>query len=245
VIVEGDDDISFFRHHCMSDVMIRESFKGKSGVYQILEFFSDRNQVIGICDRDYDNAKLPAHIFCYDFSCLETMLFSDTKTTEVIFTQLNIKGSISLEELLRQLLWISYLRKMNFFDNLAIKFDGLRISKIFNSDCGIKNDILIEELQKINDNTALLNADQIESIKTIAHSDHTLNDLLVITQGHDLISLVQCYHKSYVPYKGRTMSEGDIRALLYCTYVERFETSKLYSDVLQYGQAVNINFWKA
>jgi len=245
VIVEGNDDISFFKHHCPEGVRIRESFKGKVGVYQILENFSNKKSVIGICDRDYDHAPLPTNIFAYDFSCLEAMLFANTKTKEIVFTQLNLKNNISLEEILNQLCWLSHLRKKSFQESLAINFDGLKISKLFDCTCGLKTDKLIIKLNEINDTSLLLSNEQIESIESIVNLVHTFDDLLNITQGHDLLSLIQCYHAHHVPSKGRTMGVGDIRAMLYCTYVEKFNTSKIYNDVLIYGQSVNIIFWAA
>lgn len=53
IIVEGEDDISFFNGKLSSNVDIRESFSGKRGVLEIVSLFSD-SRVIGVCDVDYD-----------------------------------------------------------------------------------------------------------------------------------------------------------------------------------------------
>lgn len=57
IIVEGEDDISFFNGKLSSNVDIRESFSGKRGVLEIVSLFSD-SRVIGVCDVDYDTGTL-------------------------------------------------------------------------------------------------------------------------------------------------------------------------------------------
>lgn len=244
IIVEGVDDVNFFRHHCSQDVIIRESYKGKLGVYQIINIYSDKASVIGICDCDYDDTPLPTHVFAYDFSCLETMLLANNKTRETVFTQLNLKDKVTLEEILNQLSWLSHLRQKSFQENLAIKFNGLSISLLFDCTCGIKKDSLIMMLNKVNNTPSLLTEEQVDSINNNVNLAHTLNDLLNITHGHDLLNLIQSYHAYYITSKSKISSVSDIRALLYCTYAEKFNTSKLYSDVYIYSQSVNIKFWK-
>lgn len=242
IIVEGDDDLDFFQHHCPNNVIIRESYTGKQGVYQILEMYTNKNSVIGICDRDYDNEPLPVHVFSYDFCCLETMLFSNITTSEIVFRQLGLIDKISLKRVLHQLSWLSYVRKINYIEDLGIRFEGLSIPKLFECTCGLHKDKLIARLNELNNTSSLLNENKFELVERCTSSSHTIEDLLFITQGHDLISLIQCYHAYYVKYKGRTMSESDIRALLYCTYVEKFKESKMYSDIFAYGLSVNIHF---
>lgn len=75
IIVEGEDDISFFNGKLSSNVDIRESFSGKRGVLEIVSLFSD-SRVIGVCDVDYDTGTPSPQILYYDYSCLEMMLIS-------------------------------------------------------------------------------------------------------------------------------------------------------------------------
>lgn len=78
IIVEGEDDISFFNGKLSSNVDIRESFSGKRGVLEIVSLFSD-SRVIGVCDVDYDTGTPSPQILYYDYSCLEMI---DSHTTK-------------------------------------------------------------------------------------------------------------------------------------------------------------------
>lgn len=242
IIVEGDDDIEFLRHHCLQDVVIRKSFKGKPGVSEVLERFPNKETVIGVCDRDYDDTRLPARIFSYDYSCLETMLLSNETVTKTIFIQLNLRDSVSLEKILIQLLFLSSLRKLSFTNNLGIRFDGLRISSLFCHTNGINRDMLLLELRKINNEEWPLNSDQIRAIEATAAMRYDIKELLAITQGHDLIHLIQCYHAYNSSTRGRIVSEKAIRPMIYCAYAGKFHSSTLYKDILQYSEIKNIAF---
>lgn len=76
IIVEGYDDVAFMRNKIAENSTILESFSGKEGVREIVEFFNNIN-VIGICDRDYDYAYQNNMVFHYDFSCLEMMMIKN------------------------------------------------------------------------------------------------------------------------------------------------------------------------
>lgn len=65
LIVEGADDIRFFKSNVSEKVNLFESFSGKVGVMDIVSHFSADN-VIGVCDRDYDSQDPSEPIFFYD-----------------------------------------------------------------------------------------------------------------------------------------------------------------------------------
>lgn len=48
IIVEGEDDISFFNGKLSSNVDIRESFSGKRGVLEIVSLFSDSRVITSL-----------------------------------------------------------------------------------------------------------------------------------------------------------------------------------------------------
>ncbi|MCL2323118.1 MAG: DUF4435 domain-containing protein [Oscillospiraceae bacterium] len=244
IIVEGIDDIDFLRHVCIDGVIIRESYSGKLGVYKILEHFTDKASVIGICDRDYDISDPPLNIFLYDFSCLEMMLISSESAVKKLFTQLHLPNSISREQILKQLCWISCLRRLNYVEDLNICFDGLRISKLFDNNSGINLDKLISELCRINNNPSLISEDRISYLNQQSYHAHNISELLWITQGHDFLNLVQCHHSFNATSKRKIMDVEAIRGMLYCAYtIDDFRASFLKRVIFAYEKNTNVTFF--
>lgn len=54
VIVEGIDDLKLISKFVNKDIIVKESFNGKAGVLKIKEVYKDKNNIIGIVDKDYD-----------------------------------------------------------------------------------------------------------------------------------------------------------------------------------------------
>ena len=136
IIVEGEDDISFFNGKLSSNVDIRESFSGKRGVLEIVSLFSD-SRVIGVCDVDYDTGTPSPQILYYDYSCLEMMLISsDSAFTPFFHTY--YRGKTGFAEirlkLLQELKWLSCYRKLNSIFGWGICFNGLSMKKAFETE---------------------------------------------------------------------------------------------------------------
>ena len=133
LVVEGRDDIVFFQNRIRHDINLYESFSGCEGVKEIIEFFSTDN-VIGICDRDYDAAYTNQHLFFYDHNCLEMMLISsDAAFNSVCATC--YAGELSFTDLrlqiLKDLKLISLLRKINSGSKMGINFKRMSISDLY------------------------------------------------------------------------------------------------------------------
>lgn len=70
LIVEGEGDKKFLRKFLSNNVNIYESFSGKQGVKEIVEYFKHDIKVIGIRDRDYHHDYISEKLFYYDYNCL-------------------------------------------------------------------------------------------------------------------------------------------------------------------------------
>ena len=70
LLVEGEDDISLIHPYVSENVLLYESYDGKSGVESIVnERFGDNSRVIGIRDKDYQSEPSSNKIFFYDYGC--------------------------------------------------------------------------------------------------------------------------------------------------------------------------------
>lgn len=138
LIVEGPDDIRFFRCNTSEKVILYESYSGKKGVIEIVSHFSTNN-VIGICDRDYDTEDPPDRIFFYDRSCLETMLVADYKTFEKTCCILypNVSDCVNVQtRIFESLRWLSLFRKINAREGFNINFRSISIERAYKEQDG-------------------------------------------------------------------------------------------------------------
>lgn len=121
LIVEGVDDIRFFKSRVSPHVYIYESFSGKEGVFDILKNFKKEDRILGICDRDYADIPTDLNIFFYDFSCLEIMLISNEdvfKSCSDTFYYGSLNSNELLLKILNELKWLGIFRRLSFQKNL-------------------------------------------------------------------------------------------------------------------------------
>lgn len=238
VIVEGEDDILFFNGKLQRDVDLRESFSGKCGVNEIVNFFSDE-RVIGICDIDYDTPNLCPQIFYYDYSCLEMMLISnDSAFSSFCYTY--YRGSETPQEvrfhLLSNLKWLSLYRKLNSEHNWAINFKGLSVNKAFDDstqNLNISN--LLSQINKLNPGVISDNRAKIDQLSSACREEYDQEQFLYITQGHDFLNYYQALCESVRQFKGKSPSTTELFRALACSYHrEAFMDSKLYKELTEY-----------
>lgn len=238
VIVEGEDDIQFFNGKLHEDVDLRESFSGKLGVVEIVNHFSD-DRVIGICDKDYDLQSTCRQLFYYDFSCLEMMLIAnDSAFFPVVYTY--YRGSKMPYEIRLQLLanlkWLSLYRKLSVDNNWAVRFNGLSISKAYDST--MQTIDIGNLLQQINTNNPGLisrNREQLELLSTTCREEYDLGGYLLITQGHDFMYCFQAFCKSERKLKGKSPGAEELFHALLCSYrKEDFTETALYQSLVSH-----------
>lgn len=239
-LVEGKDDIDFMNLFINKDVLVRESYSGKKGVAEILEFFQTNSSVIGICDRDYDNNPKEG-IFYYDFSCLETMLLSNPSVYDHVSKVINV-NSFTTEEILKKLLVLSLARKVNYEASLGINFNGIRI--ILNDDYCINYSCIIDILKRSNPEIPniceLLQCNSIDNCV----EEYSVEDLLYITQGHDLFSLLQRIHEKKSQYKSDLLAEKAIKKCIFSGYrFSEFSMTSLYQEITRYFANIRMYPW--
>lgn len=236
VVVEGIDDVTFFRGKLAQNVDIKESFSGKVGVKEIVEFFSD-NRVIGVCDRDYDSACENNRVLFYDYSCLEMMMISnDSALSSFCYTYYRGReqpASVRIH-ILEDLKWVSCYRKLSAQNAWSVRFTAINFSTSFD-DRVRKIDYSIIMRQLTDSNPGLVDPGhaQLLQVSDLCRTTNCEQDLLPITNGHDFLYYFQRLCCSYDPHC--SSSSDDMFRGLVCAYrIEDFMLSNLYNTIKTY-----------
>lgn len=237
LIVEGSDDIKFWKSILNESVIILESFSGKNGIKEIIsEYFDNTPQVIGIRDKDYESTSVHHRIFYYDHCCMEMMFISKIDVFTSIYSEY-FEDNIPVDELrarmLHQLRGLSYIRKLNETKGWGIKIDGISLNNAFNTETKeLITDMILTTLNVMNRNFFDNNPEQKQSIINLMSEEIEFNELLNITQGHDFLRLFSIY---CMKQRGRSASDLNISSSLRCAYRNSdFEDTILYSKLTEH-----------
>lgn len=238
IVVEGIDDVNFFKNKVSENVEVIESFSGKEGVKEILFACLD-DCIIGICDIDYDKGYKQNRLFYYDYSCLEVMMIMNNDVFRQVMSEIYLGDLdyLSLRnKLFSDLKWFSLLRKYNFENDLTIRFDGIKMSNCYD----IKNSCfdITKALKEINKtNPTLLSEDRRIFTLITKELDKVENDELpYITNGHDIFGYFHCLAEN------KKIKSKNISQLFRCAYRNRdlYET-KLYRELKKYEKDHKVN----
>ncbi len=249
IIVEGEDDISFFNGKLSSNVDIRESFSGKHGVLEIVSLFSD-SRVIGVCDIDYDTGTPSPQILYYDYSCLEMMLISsDSAFTPFFHTYYRGKaGFVEIRlKLLQELKWLSCYRKLNSIFGWGICFNGLSMKKAFETETqNINTAKIISQIRELNPSLTEHIRRQVDQVHIEYDKNHDLPELLSITQGHDFLDYFRELCSTTWPKCGKFPSSRELsRALVTSFRQDDFKRTVLYQQLDSYQNAYHLKILPA
>lgn len=240
IVVEGDDDIKFFRKFCKDNVIIYESFSGKNGVEDIVNSEEIRNSsVIGIRDKDYCRNDKRDRIFFYDRCCLEMMIIGFDESFESIYYEF-YNGEIIAEELkkhiLTELYKVSIIRKYNEECSKGINFNGLSFSNLIDNEDKLDEERFIEAIKKLNPKKSFDFISDMVDLKSV-----TLNDLLNITNGHDFISFFKTLCDKTC--KNECVNDKQINSVLRGSFNnELLKKTTLYQNINKYFDS-RISIW--
>ena len=238
LVVEGDDDIDFFRGKTKENVELLQSYSGKTGVEEIVASFSDK-RIIGIRDKDYDEISEDIRMFYYDYCCLEMMLISNATAFSSFFHGY-YKGSrqpLSVRnEIIEDLKFLSLFRKLSSEKSWNINFSGLSLNKIIDDSCSkIKMDKLLKEIEKRNSEYSVVDSNHFSEINSRLQEYSTIEALLSITQGHDFMDY---FHKLCLIEAGpkwKAPKARDLLVSLICSYrPNEFHETNLYNSICNY-----------
>lgn len=237
VVVEGDDDERVFAPLLNNNVIIFQSYSGKTGLEDIVNHFKLNTRVIGIRDRDYLENSPSSRVFLSDYCCLEIMIVSIKSCFDRLLSQF-YRGEENHEKLknncFSHLERYSKLRKLNEQKCLNICFKGVKITKAYDDDYDTMDKNLFDEVKCQNPSIDascyyfLLDEDR----------DMPYDSLLYITNGHDFVSLFYSlccrYHKK--------VSLDLIKTALFSSFGEtEFKRTKLCSSLMDYQEKHSVN----
>lgn len=233
IIVEGIDDIRFFKNNVSNTVNLYESFSGKLGVIEIVNSF-EKDDVIGVCDRDYDVGGSPNNIFYYDYSSLETMMLASfdsfKKTCNVLYPHVDDINTI-YNQIFSQIRWLSAFRKINSEKAFKMNFKCVSLFKAFDRE---KKELcipkLISQIAKANQTVFSKNT---QILRLVAQEVKCFTDIksdLLYANGHDVIAMFHCLCRTN---NKADFDEKMIRMSLILAY--NFQESALYNDLIQYA----------
>ena len=220
LIVEGNSDIRFL-NLVLEDCFLWESYSGKEGVKEICKKFEGETLIVGICDRDYSTEKV-SNIFYYDYSCLETMLFSNKTIVERLLNMKAYGLKYTYEEIFSKvkdiLCYIGAMRSYVFKNNLSISFDGISPKEYY-----IDNQFQLSRqkiLDKLTSRYKVLPFKHMD-LQNIIQSSNPLD----LMQGHDLCKLLAFLF-------GKSISQDEIESDLYLSCTPNlFKSFKLYTHL--------------
>lgn len=236
ILLEGEDDVCLLRPYFREKVMFIKSYGSKNGIEKLLSGpFSGENRVIGIRDKDYQETPLNEQIFYYDYSCCEMMILSQNKCFEKICSNL-YKGDLSAENLLHfcldHLEFLAKLRKYNEIKRWNIKFDGIKVNKLFDKDKEKMNKNIIEELNKQNPKNKI-NEERLELVMSDEPCS-TNEDYLEIINGHDFENL-------FLRICGN-ISKQLVAKIIKTSFDDNaFKNTRLYNNLSKYQQRFSID----
>lgn len=243
LLVEGDDDISFIGSKVSSSVYIYESFSGKKGVKQIVDFFENKFSVIGLCDRDYDQINSTKRCFFYDHNCLEMMLAKNNSVFNCIHAEYyqGTKPSTEiLNELLSNLLFLGEVRKLNQEKSLGLKLKDFTFGDCIENDCYLNPVKIIEKVKKRNPKKSEYFPLLDLLLNSFNKNDHYDYDYYFDTiNGHDFLHFLQ---HSIRRYTNKSKKTEDIASSFRCAYkFEDFRSTTLFNCLKKYEEEKNLS----
>ena len=242
IVVEGADDITFFRGKLCEDADVKESFSGKMGVYEIVDFFLD-DRVIGICDRDYDPLYENSRVFYYDYSCLEMMLISsDSVFCNFCYTYYcGQEAPIELRmKVFQDLKWISFFRKLNSENSWGVRFTALNYHTAFD-DKQNKLDltVLLRQLTESNPGLICPQHEMLSKVSKECRLTPSISTFFTITNGHDFMYYFQ--HLCCIYNRQSQSSRDEMFKGLVCSFYKMdFEKTSLFSILSEYQCSHNL-----
>ncbi len=216
LIVEGNSDIRFL-NQVLDECFLWESYSGKEGVKEICKEFESENLIIGICDRDYSTEKI-SNVLYYDYSCLETMLFSNKVIVERLLNIITF--DFDYEKIFSKikdiLCYIGAMRNYVFINSLGISFDGISPKEYYvDNQLQASKQKVLDKLKSRYKNLPFKETDIQKIIKS--------TEPFYLIQGHDLCKLLAVIF-------GKSFSQDEIERALYLSCTPKsFESFKLYT----------------
>ena len=232
ILVEGINDVKLYPKFFNE---MNVSVECSNNKYQLLaaldELKKTSNQVIGICDADFDHlqntAPLISNLFYTDYHDIEMTMLSINGVLSDALTEFELQkyAPTILQKALDKAKVIGYIRWINQIEILKLNFDGLRIGRFIKTqdDNTLLNvDDYLYALNKRSSNKKRpLNSTDISQFT----QSHKNADLFNLCNGHDVTALIALII-------GKDTSHEKFCSVLRASFnTQYFNKSKLYIDI--------------
>ncbi|OFV68908.1 hypothetical protein [Acetobacterium wieringae] len=243
LIVEGLDDLSFIQSKVTNSVYLYESFSGKNGVREIVDYFDNNYRVIGLYDRDYEQIETIEKHFYYDHNCLEMMIAKNETVFSSVCSEYyrGLKSSTEiLEDVFFNLRFLGELRKLNHDSGAGFKFSKFSFDGCIDEHCYLNHGNVISKIKTWNPNRQhhfYMLDEFCNTYDTAECFDHDY--YFDIINGHDFISFL-CY--SIYFHTNKSKSKEDIASSFRCAYrLEDFQSTILFENLRSYEQEKHLH----
>jgi 5S rRNA maturation endonuclease (ribonuclease M5) len=242
IVVEGKNDIAFFRRFCAGTAEVVTVDGGKQDVTNVILDFPEnkpyRKYVIGVCDRDYDETLQNDRLFYYDFCNLEMMIISNEISRKKLSE--SVPQNVEIYDILKELLPRSCLRKASSQNKLNLKLSKYDIKVYHNDYSENPESVTLNQYNLFSLHTKLDDSAK-GTLKNEIKSTTDIEQMLYITQGHDFRAIFGFYvsSKKHFDEKSDTVFE-----LLLASFGEsEFRSTDLYKKISVYGETYGIGFF--
>lgn len=233
VIVEGVDDVLLMKKFLNNNAYLLTCNDGSTSVECIVnKDFREKENVIGIRDKDYLSIPSSHKIYFYDYNSLEIMVESNNTVFEALYSE-NYHGKMTSKELfwevLNRLRIVSIVRKLNHDLQLQINFKPLRYDELIKKTKKEEwNDVVYEVLRKAN--ASKMGYELKEKVFNELGKEWSMEDFLNYTQGHDFNFMLHALCAPSYPKSGlkADVLEKTARTMFSLT---SFKRTSLYKDL--------------
>lgn len=246
IIFEGQDDIKLFMKLInLNNTYLFESYGGKQSIKDIItNRFLNENRVIGIADRDYETQEIDRLFFC-DHCNAEMMIIGNKdffEYTLFIITNQFLDSEVLRNIVLKKLIFISVIRKLNDKNDWGLTFQNISINGILQKT---EYHQLTQTIHVINNKNKSNPIDEKRNkeIKTQIMS-LSENDLLELTNGHDFCKALIRELKFKFPKSKKitSISSDELEDYLRTGYQkEHFTNTILYQKIREYQDKYKLN----
>lgn len=240
VIVEGDDDLKFFKNKFNDNTYGFESFSGCDGVEEIVNYFQSDQRIIGIRDKDYSSLTSGENkIFLYDYHSLEIMLAMNDESFESICSEFYCGDENVFDlrnKVFQKLKYISCFREINSQQGWNFITENISIDRLYRKSIIDCHDKIIEEINK-----PLQNDYNLEKQSIVDNHYHSVLDLKLITRGHDFSELFKVICNTS-GIESEIKSKQVESALRTSFTKESFKRTNLFKSLSEYEKSYGLNF---
>ncbi|WP_407451975.1 hypothetical protein [Fibrobacter sp.] len=243
LVVEGPDDIRFFKKFISKNLTLYESFSGKMGVEEIVTLFNDK-RVIGVRDKDYQNKPVSAYIFYYDYCCLEIMLAMNNDVFSSVFEEFygEKKSFVDVRKhVMEALKPYSAVRMLNEKRGWEIPLAAIPVTKCTDSTKLISKEKFFQHVRKFPNTNFDENAVERELNKVWSDED-----LCMRTQGHDFLQLFAYICNRNKLKAGKDVGDECIAKCLRSSFnIECLKKTMLYQSIKKFEDKKKLKIWAA